>query len=157
MVLSKYITLISTFHLSAFQQIVNHFKVLYDHMDPITSIKNENTNFSNIHFYFAISFQLFIIFYGTFIFHYQAMGNFHWSDWNSSPYIWTHQINPRVIWHELDMGFLMDYYASGGTYLAWLFTSKINKKFQIYVNEKDGIVIIDNKSKSLCLGFQDFS
>ncbi len=127
---------------SIFNVIDSHSYMLCSLFDPIKTFVNLNDfayqkfNILNKQFIFQLIYFTFVSFYGVFGLEENfKIKNFNFKYFKSSPYVFTHQVYPKLIWEQIDI--VIIYFGIPFMILfftAILFTPMIDPKYWMYIN-----------------------
>lgn len=106
------------------------FTTLFYEIDPLlfSSLLQQNLKWP-----FIVSLILinFVYIYGVFILELFAKSFIKFSQLSISPFIFTHQSSPFLIWHQMDIAFFLDYLFVSCILLSKIFTKQIKTKYQL--------------------------
>ena len=128
-----------------FSTIASHCIVLSQQIDPIVNSNSRHFNKkSKYHFGFALCIVLLTGLYGRIALEYEGTGKFGWNQlFYGGPFVFTHQIVPKLIWFFFDMGLLIDEIGTILIFATLIFKKSIKKIQKISTNGK--LVLIGSK------------
>lgn len=138
---------------AALNSIHHHFALLMERLDPIYTInkpRQKKLNPKPLNIKPQYSFALFVIItaavaYGLIFLELESVGYQSWEMFRSSPYIAIHQLEPEIVWHQLDIAWALNEIAAICIFIVLLFTRDVDKNSQIYYNPDQEQIFIGSK------------
>ena len=120
-----------------------HFSLLHRQLESNIDLCGNDSRIQynpHLHYCFPLILILFAEIYGMIGLELEARHEFQWKSLVNSPFIFTHQTIPPVLWPQFDFSIALNVIASTGVYLALATTRPIGRHFVI-TKRKDSIFI----------------